>query len=174
MIISMTEARLSQDATNANVRCDAVGRLADLGALFEVNAAAMYRTILAYTGGRSDLAEEAVAISIDAPAISVTPALVSPDGAEIYPYPLIPAPTGAQSREDVLEATRGLSEVARIERWDGSTWEVAGEIQLSKADDDLARSAELPPLPEGEYRLVREGPKGRHIGHFRVDGTISM
>jgi hypothetical protein len=113
-------------------------------------------------------------VSIDAPAISVTPALVSPDGAEIYLYPLIPAPTGAQSREDVLEAIRGLSEVARIERWNGSTWEAAGEIQLSEADDDLARSAELPPLPEGEYRLIREGPEGPHIGHFWVDGTISM
>jgi hypothetical protein len=111
-------------------------------------------------------------VSIDAPAISVTPALVSPDRAEIDLYPLIPAPTGAQSREDVLEAIRGLSEVARIERWNGSTWEVAGEIQLREAEDNLARSAQLPPLPEGEYRLVREGPEGPHIGHFWVDETI--
>jgi hypothetical protein len=114
-------------------------------------------------------------VSIDAPAISVTPALVSPDGAEIDLYPLIPAPTGAQSREDVLEAVRGLSEVARLERWNGSTWEAAGEIQLREAVDDLARSAELPPLPGGEYRLVREGPEGRHIGHFWVDeGSRSL
>ena len=110
-------------------------------------------------------------VSIDAPAISVSPALVSPDGGEIYLYPLIPAPTGAQSREDVLEAIRGLSEVARIERWNGPTWEAVGEIQLREADDDLARSAELPPLPEGEYRLVREGPEEPHIGHFWVDET---
>jgi RNA polymerase sigma-70 factor (ECF subfamily) len=33
----------------------------DLGAIFDANAAALYRTILAYTGGRSDVAEEAVA-----------------------------------------------------------------------------------------------------------------
>jgi hypothetical protein len=98
--------------------------------------------------------------------------LVSPDGAEIYLYPLIPAPTGAQSREDVLEAIRGLSEVARIERWNGSTWEAAGEIQLREAEDYLARSAELPPLPGGEYRLVREGLEGPHIGPFWVDETI--
>jgi hypothetical protein len=111
-------------------------------------------------------------VSIDAPAISVTPALVSLDGAEIYLYPLIPAPTGAQSREDVLEAVRGLSEVARIERWNGSMWEAAGEIQLREGADDLARSAELPPLPEGEYRLVREGPEGRHTGHFWVDESM--
>lgn len=111
-------------------------------------------------------------VSIDAPAISVTPALVSPDGAEIYLYPMIPARTGAQSREDVLKAIRGLAEVARIERWNGSSWEGAGEIQLREADDDLARSAELPSLPEGEYRLVREGLEGQHIGHFWVDETI--
>jgi RNA polymerase sigma-70 factor (ECF subfamily) len=33
----------------------------DLGAVFDANAAALYRTILAFTGGRSDVAEEAVA-----------------------------------------------------------------------------------------------------------------
>lgn len=111
-------------------------------------------------------------VSIDAPAISVTPALVSPDGVEIDLYPLIPAPTGAQSREDVLAAIRGLSEVARIERWNGSTWEAVGEVQLSEADDDLARSAELLPLPGGEYRLIRERPEGPHIGHFWVDESM--
>jgi hypothetical protein len=123
-----------------------------------------------------EIAEDAPApaplVSIDAPAISVTPALVSPDGGEIYLYPLIPAPTGAQSREDVLEAIRGLSEVARLERWNGSTWEPTREIQLNEADDNLARTAELPQLPEGEYRLVRDGPEGRHIGHFWVDETM--
>ena len=111
-------------------------------------------------------------VSIDTPAISVTPALLSPHGAEIDLYPLIPAPTGAQSREDLMEAVRGLSEVARIEWWSGSTWDAAGEIQLREADDDLARSAELPALPEGEYRLVREGPEGQHIGHFWVDESM--
>jgi RNA polymerase sigma-70 factor, ECF subfamily len=51
---------LSRDATNADVRPDAGGSRVDLGRLFEAHAAAMYRTILAYTGGRGDLAEEAV------------------------------------------------------------------------------------------------------------------
>jgi hypothetical protein len=46
-----------------------------------------------------------------------------------------------------------------------------GEIQLREADDNLARSATLPPLPHGEYRLVREGPQGPHDGRFWVDGT---
>jgi hypothetical protein len=108
-------------------------------------------------------------VPVDAPAISVTPALVSRDGGEVDLYPLIPAPTGAQSREDVLEAIRDLSEVALIERWDGSSWQAAEDVRLREAGDDLARSADLPPLREGEYRLVREGPDGPHIGHFWVD-----
>jgi RNA polymerase sigma-70 factor, ECF subfamily len=33
---------------------------ADLGAVFDSHATALYRTILAYTGGRSDVAEDAV------------------------------------------------------------------------------------------------------------------
>jgi RNA polymerase sigma-70 factor (ECF subfamily) len=60
VVFSLTEARLSRDATNAEVGSDAGGSGADLGALFEAHAPAMYRTILAYTGGRGDLAEEAV------------------------------------------------------------------------------------------------------------------
>lgn len=111
-------------------------------------------------------------VSIHAPAISVSPALVSPNGGDVYLYPLIPAPTGAQSGEDVLEAIRGLSEVARIERWNGSTWEAAGEIQLNEVEDDLARSGKLPPLPEGEYRLIRKGTEGSHVGDFWLDETI--
>jgi hypothetical protein len=122
-----------------------------------------------------EIAEEASVpaplVPIDAPAISMTPAVVSSNGGQIYLYPLIPAPTGDQSREDVLEAIRGLSEDARIERWDGSSWAAVGEIQLGEADDDLARSAALPPLPEGEYRLVREGPRRPHVGRFWVDAT---
>jgi hypothetical protein len=118
-----------------------------------------------------DASVPAPLVRIDAPAISVTPAVVSSDGGEIHLYPLIPAPTGTQSREDVLEAIRGLSEVARIERWDGSSWVEVGEIRLREADDDLARSATLPPLLEGEYRLAREGPQGPHDGRFWVDAT---
>jgi hypothetical protein len=71
----------------------------------------------------------------------------------------------------VLEAIRGLSEVARIVRWDSSSWAEAGEIRLREADDALARSATLPPLLEGEYRLAREGPQGPHDGRFWVDAT---
>jgi hypothetical protein len=119
----------------------------------------------------ADGSEPAPLVSVDAPAISVTPPLVSPDGGEIHVYPLIPAPSGVQSREDVQSAIRGLTEVARLERWDGSSWEAAGDVELHMTDDDLARLADLPRLTEGEYRLVREGPVGPHIGHFWVDET---
>jgi hypothetical protein len=44
-----------------------------------------------------DASVPAPLVPIDAPAISVTPAVVSPDGGEIYLYRLIPAPTGAYS-----------------------------------------------------------------------------
>ena len=56
----MTNTRLSGDRTNGVVPDVARHAGADLGALFEAHAPAMYRTILAYTGGRSDLAEDAV------------------------------------------------------------------------------------------------------------------
>jgi hypothetical protein len=113
-------------------------------------------------------------VPVDAPAISVSPAVVSPDGGEINLYPLIPPrPDGSLSRQDVLDAIRGLSDVALIERWDGSAWQAAGEVDLREAEDaDLTLAADLPPLPEGEYRLIREGPGGPHVGHFWVDGTI--
>ena len=56
----MTETQLSRDLTNGGVRKEGGASSVDLGALFESHAPAMFRTILAYTGGRGDLAEEAV------------------------------------------------------------------------------------------------------------------
>ena len=98
----------------------------------------------------------------------MTPAVVSPDGGEIYLYPLIPAPTGAQSRGDVIEAIRGLSEVARIERWDGSSWAAVGEIQLREADEDLALGSRptasrgrVPTRPRGTAGAARRSFLGR-------------
>jgi RNA polymerase sigma-70 factor, ECF subfamily len=60
MVLFMTETQLSRDLTNGGVRKAAEASAVDLGALFESHAPAMFRTILAYTGGRSDLAEESV------------------------------------------------------------------------------------------------------------------
>jgi RNA polymerase sigma factor (sigma-70 family) len=56
----LTEARLSRDTTDGTNRRDVSARELDLGALFESHAPGLYRTILAYTGGRGDVAEEAV------------------------------------------------------------------------------------------------------------------
>lgn len=56
----MTEARLSPDAVHPRSRRAREVEPLDLGDVFEAHAAPMYRTILAYTGGRADVAEEAV------------------------------------------------------------------------------------------------------------------
>ena len=56
----MTEARLSPEAVHPRSRRAREVEPVDLGAVFEAHAAPMYRTILAYTGGRADVAEEAV------------------------------------------------------------------------------------------------------------------
>jgi hypothetical protein len=108
-------------------------------------------------------------VPVDRSAISVSPALLSPTGGKVMLYPLISAGTGAQSRQDVEEAIRGLSETARIERWDGSSWTAVQNVDLEKTgNDDLVRSTTLPPLPLGVYRLLREGPEMPHAGSFWV------
>jgi len=56
----MTEARLTRDAADPRSRRAHEVESLDLGAVFEIHAAPMFRTILAYTGGRADIAEEAV------------------------------------------------------------------------------------------------------------------
>jgi len=112
-------------------------------------------------------------VSVDVPAISVSPALEATAGGEVFLYPLIPTPpSGSQSREDIQRAIAGLSETAAIERWDGSKWERVGRVELSPGGDSLARTAQLPALPQGAYRLVREGPNGAHVGHFWVTQAI--
>jgi RNA polymerase sigma factor (sigma-70 family) len=60
MALSITETWLSRDATNGTVTKGDGSSAVDLAALFDSHAPAMYRTILAYTGGRADVAEEAV------------------------------------------------------------------------------------------------------------------
>jgi hypothetical protein len=99
-------------------------------------------------------------VPVDRPAISVSPALLSPTGGKVMLYPLIPAGAGAQSRQDVEEAIQGLSETARIERWDGSSWTAVQNVDLEKTgNDDLVRSTELPPLPPGVYRARSRGAR---------------
>ncbi len=56
----MTEARLTPDAVRPERARSRQAEPIDLTSIFEAHAAPMYRTILAYTGGRADIAEEAV------------------------------------------------------------------------------------------------------------------
>jgi hypothetical protein len=56
----MTEARLTPDAVRPERARSRQAEPIDLASVFEAHAAPMYRTILAYTGGRADIAEEAV------------------------------------------------------------------------------------------------------------------
>jgi hypothetical protein len=110
---------------------------------------------------------------VDEPAISISPALLSPDGGEIQLYPLVPPGSdGSLSREDMQRAVEGLSETALVERWDGSAWEEVTSVDLETVSgDDLPRTAVLPELEEGVYRLVRTAPDRSHVGHFWVDAT---
>jgi RNA polymerase sigma-70 factor (ECF subfamily) len=56
----MTDARLTPDAVRPDRAQSRQAEPIDLTLIFQAHAAPMYRTILAYTGGRADIAEEAV------------------------------------------------------------------------------------------------------------------
>jgi RNA polymerase sigma-70 factor, ECF subfamily len=60
MDVVMTEARLTPDAVRPERTRSRQAEAIDLATIFETHVAPMYRTILAYTGGRVDIAEEAV------------------------------------------------------------------------------------------------------------------
>lgn len=60
MDVKTVEAYLNDRHGSQAPDIDLTAEGLDFGALFDENAAALYRTILAYTGGRSDVAEEAV------------------------------------------------------------------------------------------------------------------
>ncbi|HEV8563885.1 MAG TPA: sigma-70 family RNA polymerase sigma factor [Actinomycetota bacterium] len=61
MDAATVEAYLAGETRRVKSQRPLQGETPDLGGVFDANAAALYRTILAYTGGRSDVAEEAVA-----------------------------------------------------------------------------------------------------------------
>ena len=112
---------------------------------------------------------------VDVPAISVAPALLPPVGGEVLLYPLVPPGSdGGLSRDDILRAVEGMSETARIERWDGSTWEAVTEVDLLRVPDadSFSRKGVVPELEEGVYRLVRGGPERSHIGQFWIDDSV--
>jgi hypothetical protein len=104
----------------------------------------------------------------DQPAISVTPVVVSPEGATVELGPLLPS-TGGTTRDDVEHAVEGMEEVISVEQWDGEAWHPVGAITLhSSLVDELVRDADVPALTAGEYRFVRGGPNGSHSGRFWV------
>lgn len=110
---------------------------------------------------------------LDVPAISVQPAVLPTDGGAVTLTPLIPVgEDGSQTAEDIAAAVEGLAETATVERWDGAGWAAVG-TSLPLASDDPSgaateRAATVTPLEPGEYRLVRTGPGGDHIGRFWV------
>jgi RNA polymerase sigma-70 factor (ECF subfamily) len=60
MDVVMTEVRLTPDAIHPVPGRERTAGALELGEVFEAHAAPLYRTILAYTGGRTDVAEDAV------------------------------------------------------------------------------------------------------------------
>ena len=112
-------------------------------------------------------------VAVDEPAISVQPPLVAPDGSPVTLQPLIPPVAGSQRIEDVEAGVEGLSESAAVERWEAGSWVPVAEIgfEPAPAPPFFSREAALPALPVGEYRLVRAGPDGAHVGHFWVADT---
>ena len=91
MDTTITEAGLIPGAEQADAPRTRSAEAFDLGAVFDANAAALYRTILAYTGGRGDLAEDAVAEAFARAAAQPTAKLRDPVGVAL--------PRGVQRRE---------------------------------------------------------------------------
>lgn len=113
-------------------------------------------------------------VAVGEAAISVQPPLVTPDGAVVTLSPLIPAPTGTKTIEDVETAVQGLTEGAAVDRWDGGAWEHVADVEPASPPPrppDHSRSVRLPALSEGAYRLIRSGPRGDHVGPFWVAAT---
>ena len=111
----------------------------------------------------------------DAPSISVTPAVLSAQGGKVTLFPLIPAEGGTQSLSDVQQAVAGLAEVANLERWQDDGWIHMTDVALAVQPENpgLERIAELPPLEQGEYRLVRNGEDRRHTGRLWISDDVS-
>jgi hypothetical protein len=108
---------------------------------------------------------------VDQAAISIHPIVVAAEGATVGLHPLIPAPSGSQSISDVEAAIEGLAETAIVERWDGGQWVQVADVALTPpapGESSVGRSAIIPDLEAGAYRLVRTGPAGPHTGNFWV------
>jgi hypothetical protein len=122
----------------------------------------------------ADAPTPAPLVPLDKPTISVMPALVPAHGAGVTLRTLVPAPSGVQSIGDVQAAATGLSDTAAIERWEDDGWSPVAQVVLAPpgpAESSISRSAELPPLSDGTYRIIRAAPTATHEGRFWVDSN---
>jgi hypothetical protein len=102
---------------------------------------------------------------VNGPAISMQPVL-TPEGGTTVITPLLQGVSGT----DLATIEARQSEDATIERWQDRTWVPAATVPLEPAADAGigARTLRVPALVEGEYRVVRTGPDGEHVGRFWV------
>lgn len=103
---------------------------------------------------------------IDQPMIAVAPVFVPPTGARVQLSPLVKT---ASTMDDLERAVAGLAGSATIEHWVAHEWVAVQEMPLRLSRAPIEWAGEVPPLSEGEYRLVRRGPNGDHTGRFWVD-----
>lgn len=116
---------------------------------------------------------------LDRPSISISPSLLPPRGGQPVLLPLLGRRSGATSAGDYEAATAGLAERAFVQRWSAGRWATVGEpvtltVPQSAGPGRIERAATIPPLPEGDYRLVRDGPDGEHTGRFWIADTTPV
>lgn len=108
----------------------------------------------------------------DRPSVLVEPALVTTHGQDVTLRAVLVPPAEGEPAPDPAEdpEVANLAEVVELERWDGTNWTAVAELDL-RPNDDLERTdrtAAVPSLHPGEYRIVRGGPTGPHIGNLWV------
>jgi hypothetical protein len=106
------------------------------------------------------------------PGLTVDPATVSPAGGQVT---LVPIAVEGLADDDLAQALSRLLAPALLERRDGDAWVALGEVPLFVPDDELTpTTAEVPPHPTGEYRLVRSGPDGDAWGTFTIAEPVPV
>jgi hypothetical protein len=122
----------------------------------------------------ADASEPTPLVATDAPALSVSPILLSPGGQEVAVSPLVPPVNGSLSAADLDAAMADASDTATVERWDGAGWVPILEVGLAIPTGGPVRdrTASLRLLPEGSYRVVVATPDGDLIGSFWVDDIV--
>lgn len=109
----------------------------------------------------------------DAPAVSVQPGLLATTGGAVTLVPLV-APVDGNLDAGMLEAAMtGLGPLALVQRWDGSGWTEAGDVETTAADEVSVPGelrATLPALEPGAYRVLLRGNGKELMGSFWVRG----